>query len=144
MRAVVILVLALAGCTSSKPTADLGGQGIVERVDPETGRVTLEKMPVLIGGIQGLQERLVYPTAAKAEGRQGKVRLQVIVDEEGNPEQITVLESAGSDLDTAAIMAMIGSRFEPGTQNGIPVKVKMNVPVTFRLNSQRSRRRSRG
>ncbi|NNE68942.1 MAG: TonB family protein, partial [Rhodothermales bacterium] len=89
------MLLACSGCAAPQATTDILGSGTIERVDPETGRVTLEKLPILIGGLQELQKSIRYPETAKQERRQGVVRLQVIVDEAGAPEEITVLQSAG-------------------------------------------------
>lgn len=39
--------------------------------------------PRLIGGLEGLQQEIRYPEAAKAEGIEGTVLVQFVVDEEG-------------------------------------------------------------
>ena len=45
--------------------------------------VAVEEMPEPIGGIQGIQQRIVYPEIAKRAGVQGRVYVKAFVDESG-------------------------------------------------------------
>ena len=61
--------------------------------------------------------------------------LNVIVDEEGNPLEISILTSSGfSALDEAAIAAVSRWEFEPEQQNNQFVKSRVHIPVAFQLN----------
>lgn len=136
----------LAAC--SGPQRGLSPEQLeaIPRTPDSTGTyVLVDRMPKLIGGIEGLQAALRYPASAKAEGRQGRVVLQMVIDEEGDLEMIRVAQSAGADLDAEAIRVVLASRWTPGEQRGVPVKVKMSLPVTFKLSRGSARRtRSRG
>ena len=92
-----------------------------------------EVQPILIGGLGALQSRIVYPAVAKAEGIEGQVVIQFVVNEEGRVTSPRVLRSPDDRLSAAALTAVSASRFEPGMQRGQPVKVRFAVPVTFRL-----------
>ncbi len=92
-----------------------------------------EVQPMLIGGMEGLQRRVVYPESARREGVQGQVVLQFVVDEEGRVVDPEVLRSPAPVLARAALEAVRGSRFTPGSHRGRPVKVRFAVPITFRL-----------
>ena len=93
----------------------------------------VDDMPQLIGGLQGLQDRLVYPQVAKDAGIEGQVVVQFIVNEQGRVEDPVVLRSPDDVLSEAALAAVRESRFEPGRTGGEAVKVRFAVPITFRL-----------
>ncbi|WP_412060380.1 energy transducer TonB [Rubrivirga sp. IMCC45206] len=92
-----------------------------------------EVQPVLIGGLDGLQERVRYPELARRRGLEGQVVVQFVVDEQGQVVDPEAVRSPDDLLSEAAIQAVLGSRFTPGTQGGRPVRVRFTVPVTFRL-----------
>ncbi|OED50540.1 hypothetical protein ACH42_00930 [Endozoicomonas sp. (ex Bugula neritina AB1)] len=76
-----------------------------------------------------------YPKNARRRNQQGVVMLDVVVDEEGNPETINILESSGfSALDKAAIASVERWAFEPEQRNNQLVKSRVHIPVAFRLN----------
>jgi TonB family protein len=77
-----------------------------------------------------------YTEEGKAAHIQGIVMLQLVVDQQGRPTQITVLSPLGYGLDEAAIDAVAHWRFEPGTKGGKPVNVLAQVQVTFRFQNQ--------
>ena len=80
-------------------------------------------------------ENLKYPQEAKEKGITGKVILSFIVDENGNVIRPEVIKSADPLLDQAAIdMLRKSPKWQPGINNGKPVKVKMALPVSFALN----------
>lgn len=95
--------------------------------------VLVEDMPELIGGMAGLQKRVKYPEMAKRANVEGKVFLQFIVDEQGNVVDPVVLRGIGAGCDEEALRAIREAKFEPGRQRGVPVQVKFNLAVTFRL-----------
>ena len=75
-----------------------------------------------------------YPSISRRMGEQGKVLLRVLVNEQGQPEQIELKESSGFDrLDKAAMNAVQRWRFVPGKRNGVPEAMWNIVPVNFVL-----------
>ncbi|MEM6288031.1 MAG: TonB family protein [Bacteroidota bacterium] len=94
-----------------------------------------EVQPELIGGLAGLQRRVVYPEAARREGIEGQVVVQFVVDPQGRVIQPVVLRSPDDLLSEAAVAAVRGSKFTPGMQRGEPIHVRFAVPITFRLNN---------
>ncbi|MBO6573959.1 MAG: TonB family protein [Rhodothermales bacterium] len=95
--------------------------------------VVVEQMPQLIGGLGALQAEIRYPVIAKKAGIEGRVILQFVVDEEGYPTDITVVRGIGAGADEESVRALQTMRFEPGRQRGQKVRVKMSLPVTFKL-----------
>lgn len=75
----------------------------------------------------------VFPEAMRRDGREGVVVLEVEVDESGRAAAVTVAESAGPEFDAAAVAAVKASLFEPARIGDVPVRVRIRIPVTFRL-----------
>ena len=77
-----------------------------------------------------------YPDSARREGKEGRVLLRVLVDEEGRSKLIEVNTSSGHDmLDQAAIEALKKWRFMPARASGKPVETWVKVPIEFQLSN---------
>lgn len=94
--------------------------------------VAVEEMPELIGGIKGLQSKIVYPEIAKRVGIEGKVIVQAIVDETGKVVSVSTIKGIGSGCDEVAMDAVLKSKFTPGKQRGKTVKTQVTIPIVFR------------
>lgn len=103
-----------------------------EEEEPEVF-VVVENMPELVGGLAELQRNIRYPEMAKKAGVEGRVIVQFIVDEQGNVLDPQVVRGLGAGLDEEAVRAVQQAQFTPGKQRGQPVRVKMSLPITFRL-----------
>jgi protein TonB len=73
----------------------------------------------------------VYPAEALKKRVRGNVVLRVLVDENGEPKDIKVVQGARSDLNDAAIAAARQWRFEPATKKGWPVRTYTTVRFSF-------------
>ena len=77
---------------------------------------------------------LNYPTTCMEQGIQGRVIVQFVVDENGNITDTQVVKRVNPYLDKEALrLISIMPPWNPGTQRGIPVRVRFTMPVTFRL-----------
>ena len=86
-------------------------------------------MPVLVKEVKP-----EYTDAAKARKVQGSVELALLVQADGAPgPDIRVTKSLDPDLDQQAIKAARQWRFKPGTKDGQPVPVEVNIEMTFTL-----------
>jgi periplasmic protein TonB len=74
-----------------------------------------------------------YSDAARKAKYQGSVLLWLVVDANGRPHNIRIQRTLGMGLDEKAEAAVSTWRFQPGTLNGQPVAVEINVEVSFRL-----------
>ncbi len=75
-----------------------------------------------------------YPRLARRRGYEGVVILEVFVDESGHAKKVMLLSSSGhSLLDKAALKAVRKWRFQPGSRDGIPEAMNVQVPVRFQL-----------
>lgn len=102
-------------------------------VDEIEYKTAADSMPMPLGGLQALSKNIVYPEEAKQNGAEGKVFLQVYIDETGKVVKTSVIKSAGEALDNAAAAAIMKTDFTPGIVNGKPVKVKVVIPIVFKL-----------
>jgi protein TonB len=106
---------------------------VAERPSSDEVFVVTETPPVLMGGLSGLMQKISYPEIARKAGIEGRVFLQFIVEKDGTTSNIAVIRGIGAGCDEEAVRAVEGARFRPGKQRGRPVRVKMSLPVTFRL-----------
>lgn len=99
----------------------------------------VEQMPSFPGGISGLRtylnQNIRYPAEAQENCVQGRVVVSFVVEKDGHISDVTVLRSVDPSLDKEAVRVIRNMpRWTPGKQGGEPVKVRYNVPVSFRLN----------
>ncbi len=75
-----------------------------------------------------------YPASARADGKEGRVLLRVLVDEEGKSKIVEINDSSGSRvLDQAAAEAIKRWRFLPARYGGAAMASWVKIPVEFRL-----------
>lgn len=98
----------------------------------------VEQMPMFPGGdaaLMGyLRDNIHYPTVAAENGVQGRVVVGFVVERDGSITDVNILRSVDPSLDREAMRVVKSMpRWTPGKQNGSAVRVKYQVPVTFRL-----------
>jgi protein TonB len=74
-----------------------------------------------------------YPDAARSDGVEGHVNLELVVGVSGSVESARLLHGVGHGLDEAALRAARQFRFAPATKGGRPVRVRMAWSLEFRL-----------
>jgi protein TonB len=75
-----------------------------------------------------------YPAPARREGKEGRVLLRVLVDEQGKSKSVEVDDSSGSEaLDRAAAEAIKRWRFSPARYGNKSVESWVKIPIDFRL-----------
>lgn len=99
--------------------------------------VIVEEMPELIGGIEALMKEIKYPALARQAGVEGRVIVQMVVDENGRPTNPVVLRGIGGGCDEEAVRAVQTMKFKPGKQRGRPVPVQYSMSVLFQLKEQK-------
>ena len=98
----------------------------------------VEQMPAFPGGdaalMKYLSENIKYPKAAEKAGEQGRVVVNFIVEKDGAISNVNVVRSVTPTLDAEAVRVIKAMpKWVPGKQDGQFVRVKYNVPVSFRL-----------
>jgi D-alanyl-D-alanine endopeptidase (penicillin-binding protein 7) len=119
---VMTTAMATAGAASLLPLQRDGGKGTV--YVPGDG----VSLPVVLTEV-----RPVYPQDAKADRVEGTVLMACVVTTEGGVAQIVVDRTLDSRLDEAAVAALEQWRFKPGTKDGVPVAVRVQIEMTFTL-----------
>jgi periplasmic protein TonB len=74
-----------------------------------------------------------FTDQARQANYQGTVSVQLIVDAQGNPQDVRVARHLGMGLDEKAVEAVRQYKFRPAVYQGRPVAVQMIVEVDFRL-----------
>lgn len=89
-----------------------------------------EKSPVeLIGGDEALYAQLQYPAAARQKNIQGQVLLQLTIDAQGVPQNVTVVEGLGAGCDEEALRVMRAARFTNAA--GQNHEIRMSLPFPY-------------
>ncbi|MEX0602663.1 MAG: energy transducer TonB [Bacteroidota bacterium] len=101
--------------------------------DDEAYFVAVEDMPQVIGGIESIMRKLVYPELAMRAGVQGRVYVLAFVNEKGEVVKAEVQKGIGAGCDEAAVAAVMQSKFIPGKQRGKAVKVRVSIPIRFQI-----------
>jgi TonB family protein len=76
---------------------------------------------------------------AQKYGIAGMELLRTVVDATGVPRQMAIARPIGFGLDEKAVDAIKNSHFQPATINGQPVPVVIDLVVTFRIYSNRTK-----
>ena len=74
-----------------------------------------------------------YTEAARAAAVEGKVRVQLTVDETGRVVSVKLLQGLGYGLDEAALAAAKQAEFEPAVRCGKPTSATFNISMRFSL-----------
>ncbi|MDN5200386.1 TonB family protein [Fulvivirgaceae bacterium BMA10] len=103
----------------------------------------VEDPPSPIGGMksfyQYVQKNLQYPHRARTLGIEGKVFVQFVVDEKGKLTEVQAVKGIGGGCDEEVVRLIKECPdWIPGYQDGVPVKVRMIIPITFELDSNSS------
>ncbi len=98
----------------------------------------VEHKPSFPGGDNAMYEylskQLNYPTAARRMGVQGRVFVQFVVSQDGSITNVEAVKGIGSGCDEEAERVVKNMpKWAPGKQRGKAVKVRLIIPVFFKL-----------
>jgi TonB family protein len=98
----------------------------------------VEHEPEFKGGMQAfykyLSSSVHYPADAVKNHIQGKVFISFIVEKDGSLSDLKIVRSVSPDLDAETMRVIKASpNWNPGTQNGKPVRVAYTMPMSFTL-----------
>ncbi len=108
-----------------------------------------EVMPEIIGGLQSIQNRLVYPDSALKNGIEGKVYVLAIIDSIGNIQNARIIKGIGYGCDEEAIRLVMSAKCTPGfirvkkrpgdnnkdrPYSLAPYQCAIPIPLLFKLN----------
>ena len=99
---------------------------------------SLEKMPEFPGGqdslVKFIEENFTYPLNYSTGGNAiKKVYVNFIIDEEGKIKSPTILKGVNAAVDKEALRVVnMMPKWKPGTNGGIPVSVKFDLPIKLK------------
>lgn len=99
----------------------------------------VETAPTPTGGMKQwniyLRKNLSYPNQAKRMGIEGTVYVSFVVNTDGSIQDVNILRGIGGGCDEEAVKVVRNApNWNPGKQRGKPVRVKMSLPIRFKLN----------
>ena len=92
-----------------------------------------EDMPEIEGGLAAYYIHIEYPEEAKRRGIQGRLVLGFVVEPDGTTSNVHVMDGLHPLCDSAAVRALRQTVFIPGHHKGQPRRVRMRLPVRFKL-----------
>ncbi len=140
---IALLTAAFAAAQQSAPptpppgaTAPIQGNGSALSPDSSPGPYKIGgriSAPVVLHSVMA-----EYSDEARRANYQGVCLISLIVDAQGNPQNIRVVRALGMGLDAKAIEAIRQYKFKPAMKDGTtPVPVQITIEVDFRLYAQK-------
>ena len=101
----------------------------------DNGPFSLAEYP---GGFEAMSayisKSIVYPEKAKADGVEGKVFVQFIVEKDGSVGDATVFRGVSPECDEMALQVVKAMpKWQPATFKGKPVRSRFMLPINFKL-----------
>jgi periplasmic protein TonB len=93
----------------------------------------LESPPEPLGGLAAIAQKLHYTEFAKRADIEGTVVIEILINKNGDVEDAKIIQSLNSGLDEIALQAVKDTKFIPGMQRDKPVRVRMKIPIKFKL-----------
>jgi TonB family protein len=101
----------------------------------------VEELPQPEGGLGSfynyVQNEISYPLLARKNGIEGRVFVEFVVERDGSLSGIKAIKGINDECDNEAVRVMqSASAFKPGKQRGRTVRVRMVLPITFKLDPE--------
>lgn len=120
-------------------------EDIVFEEEPEEEAVDevftiVENQPEFPGGMAAFYkyvgDNMDYPSQARRMGIEGRVYVQFVVDTDGSVTEVKAVKGIGAGCDEEAERVLREApKFKPGKQRGRSVKVRMVLPIIFKLSN---------
>jgi TonB family protein len=103
----------------------------------------VEEQPSFEGGMDAfyryIASEMKYPLQARQQGIEGRIFVQFVVEKDGSLSDVQAIKGIGSGCDDEAVRVIQNApSFKPGKQRGKPVRVRMVMPITFKLDGQQT------
>ncbi|MEM1134674.1 MAG: TonB family protein [Bacteroidota bacterium] len=99
----------------------------------------VEELPKFKGGMNAFYQyvgsEIQYPTQARQKGIEGLVNIQFVVEKDGSLSGVKAINGIGAGCDKEAVRVIQNApSFKPGKQRGKAVRVRMALPINFKIN----------
>ena len=130
-----LMIFPLSWYCTQKTETDVVTNPVAETASSKTTIfVAYDEAPSPIGGFAAIQRWVYYPEIARKAGVEGRVYVNVLVDENGDVADTKILKSLGNNgCDESAIYAIKKVKWNPAKQRSKPVSVWVGIPVVFAL-----------
>jgi len=103
----------------------------------------VEEQPSYQGGLDALYRSITsevrYPLTARLDGIEGRVDVQFVIERDGSLLDIKTVSGIGGGCDQEAIRVVEAvESFVPGAQRGRTVRTRMQLPITFDINRDKT------
>ena len=100
--------------------------------------LVVEEQAQPVGGMEAfykyLQKNLKYPEQARRMGIDGRVFVEFVVERDGSLTDVKAVKGIGAGCDEEAVRVVkMAPKWKPGKQRGRPVRVRMVMPILFRM-----------
>jgi protein TonB len=89
-------------------------------------------IPQPVGGMDAINKHINYPKLAKKAGVTGKVYILAYINENGGVDNTKIVKGIGAGCDEEAANAVKSTKFTPGKNDGVPIKMKLVLGFTFK------------
>ncbi|TRX59459.1 TonB family protein [Fulvivirga sp. M361] len=146
LGALGVILFVVFACSEEQDgkTKDIFSQSNADeyKMDGEVYTV-VEELPQYPGGLDALYDyvasEIKYPEEARTGGIEGRVYVQFVVEKDGSLSDVKVIKGIDADCDSEATrVVQNASKFKPGSQRGKAVRVRMTLPIVFKLNEGKS------
>jgi TonB family protein len=99
-----------------------------------------DQVPEFPGGLDAffkfLGKNIRYPANARENGTQGRIIISFVVEKDGSLTDVKVVKGIGDGCDEEAVRVIkMSPKWNPGVQDGKPVRVKYSVPIAFAIDN---------
>lgn len=126
-----------AAAATAKEAVEEAVEEVVE--EEEIPFIMVQQKPGFEGGdasafSKWVNSQIVYPEAAQAAGKEGRVVLKFKVAKDGSIQNVRVVKGVDPELDAEAVRVVSSApAWTPGMQNGEPVAVSYIFPVIYKI-----------
>ncbi len=112
-----------------------------DSISSENEFFELTEQPSFPGGIKAMMkfisDEVIYPKDAIDNAIEGNVAIQFVVEKDGSIVNINILRDPGGGLGSEAErIVRLMPKWSPAYQKDVPVRVKMVIPIRFKLNKK--------
>lgn len=111
----------------------------VDSVKENTIYTRVQVLPQFPGGLSAsikfFDQTIRYPKQARKNREEGRVYVGFVVEKDGSLTNFKIIRPLSDELNEEALRVLkLSPKWEPGTQNGKPVRVSYSLPISFKLN----------
>lgn len=129
--------------TTTTPLASNNTTGVHENVAPVQGN-DFDEIPTFPGGMEAMyafiNKHMQYPQADKQKGISAVVVARFNVKTDGSLDDIEIVRHGTTAMDKEVVRVIkLMPKWKPGTKDGKPTVVSINIPFNFKVNKARTR-----